>query len=552
MKDTLRGRTWAGAAAGLVSLLPVAGCQTTTPSHELRPLPPLTAARSGESAFQDEGAASTSASPTPPSKESSTRREGGEIVQVSATSPAGANGSAPAQLPAPQKISVAAGSPAMMVGDATENAQAAPLALTLPTAVAQALLANPDLVALRGQENVSQAAVGTARVYPWNPFVQAQAFPNGHPHVPSPEPGGSSGLSNYYVWMMQRFEIPQKRRLRTQGALATLTQTQWNIYQGELLNTAQTLRLYFAALYQRELHELAVETAKLNQQLQAVVEQRYRANLARAADVTTATIAARQAVRQADLAQATYMAAVLALRQQLNVPVTTPLVLGDRLTQFRWLHFQAGAGADPGPCPRGDPLAELIEGRPDVMAARAGVQLTEANYRLARANMVQDISGGPIFETADDGTRYWGLRLQMDLPFANTGAPLARQRRAEFAQQQLTYDQLKVRAVREAQTTIDRYERALGLTEKATANLPALSGGMPPELKAISEQFQAGQADILAVLTTQNNLIQERRVYLDLLNELAQSAAAVVQATALPPDHLVNLSVGDSPHRDAP
>ena len=62
---------------------------------------------------------------------------------------------------------------------------------------------------------------------------------------------------------------------------------------------------------------------------------------------------------------------------------------------------------------------------------------------------------------------------------------------------------------------------------------------MPSELKEMTSLFEAGQADIIAVLTTQNNLLQERRIYLDLLNQLAQSAATLIQATGLPPNRVI-------------
>jgi outer membrane protein, heavy metal efflux system len=423
------------------------------------------------------------------------------------------------------------------------------LSLTLQQALAAGLLSNPDLVAMRGQENVSRAVVGVAETYIWNPFIQAQYFPNGRPLISAP-PGFGAGQSNYYVWAMQRFELAHQGRFRTQSALAALSQVQWNVYQAELLNIAQSMRLYFAALYQKELRDLAVETARLNEHLFEVVTRRFRANLAKPADVTTAKIAARQARRQSDLAEANYQAALLALRQQLNIPVKTTLTLQDHLADFRWLRVQESPESVPAGGDARDLAAELVEGRPDVMAASAGVRIAEANYKLSRAALVPDIQAGPIYETADDGTKYLGLRLQMDVPIFNTGGPLARQRRAELGQQKLTYDQLKVRAALEAQVGIDRYERARTLAEKAAAANSPFYGGNAPELKEMIAQFQAGQVDILAVLTTQSNLLQERKVYLDLLNELAQAAANVVQATALPPHHLVHMPVLSSAPRD--
>jgi outer membrane protein, heavy metal efflux system len=408
------------------------------------------------------------------------------------------------------------------------------LSLTFSKALATGLLQNPDLVTMRGQEDVGRAVVGVARTPIWNPFVQAQFFPNGHPFIPGPAGTTTTGNSNYYVWVMQRFQMAHQRRFRTRSALAALTQIQWNIYQAELLNMAQSMRLYFTVLYQKELYDLAADNAELNKRLHQIVERRYRANLAKVAELSAARIASRQAQRQQDLAEATFRAALLALRQQLNLPVTAPLTLSERLTDYHWL--PAGGTLDQPLSTGADLAAELVEGRPDVMAARAGVQVAQANYKLARASQVPDLQAGPIYETASDLTSYLGFRLQMDIPVWNNGGPLARQRRAEMNQQTLTYEQLKVRAALEAQTAIDRYERARGLAAKGTAVAPAA------ELKEILDQFQAGQADILAVLNTQTNLLLERRVILDVLNELAQSAANVVQAAAIPPERLVGLA----------
>lgn len=419
---------------------------------------------------------------------------------------------------------------------------------TLSQALNQALVANPDLIALRGQINVNQAMVGVAKTYPWNPFVQGQFMPQGRPFVANAPgmPASGAGYTNYYIWVMQRFELAHQRRFRTQGAMAAMDQVRWNIFQNELLNVAQTSRLYFAALYQKEVWELTEETAVLNERLADIAERRFKANLAKAGDVMTAKVAARQTRRQAELAVAVYQASLLAVRQQMNLAADAPLAFAEKLGDFQWLHVYPGGGA-------GQPAnaatnaassltqlaAELVEGRPDVLAAQAGVRVSTANFKLAKAAMIPDLQAGPIYETADDTTRYLGVRVQFNLPIFDTGAPLARQRRAELSQQELTYAQLKIRAGLEAQMAIDQYERVLQLAAKAR---PVRVDPASPELKEITRLFEAGQADILAVLTTQSNLLQEQRIYLDLLNQLTQTAANVIQATGLPPDHVLLIS----------
>lgn len=526
--------------AGLIAILVLSGCQhpevedlqqPTTLSH----LPVLVSPRRTSAGESATGAAYSGGTEQIPEGTEPSRQ--GEVILVSAQGePEKKQPQEPEVLPRPDKVGGADSGPSV------SPSEAAGLPLNLPLALETGLTQNPDLVTLRGQVRVNEAMVGVAKTPIWNPFVQAQLFPRGHPFVPA-EPGvpaSAAGRGNYYIWAMQRFELAHQRKFRTDSALAALNQVQWNVFQGELLNVAQTVRLYFSALYQKELFDLAAANAELNDRLLRVLERRQRANLAKQSDVTTARIAARQSLRQAELAETSYQAALLALRQQLNIPVDTPLHLTERLTDIKW-HTVHGQDED-----RACLVAELVEGRPDVMAARVGIQVAEANWRLARAAMIPDLSAGPIYETSDAGVQFLGLRLQMDIPVWNTGAPLAHQRREQMNQQALTYEQLKIKAGLEAQAAINQYNRVLALAAKTAPP----SGATPPELQEITRLFEAGQADILAVVAMQSNLLQERRIYLDELNQLAQSAAAVIQATGLPPGRLISACANELPQQN--
>jgi outer membrane protein TolC len=415
---------------------------------------------------------------------------------------------------------------------------AAPCAMSLPDALATGLAQNPDLVTLRGTANVSAAAVDTAGVYPWNPFVQAQYFPQGHPFSSASSPGGQAGGSNYYVWLMQRFELGHQRRYREESASAALGQVKWNIRQAELLNLAQSERLFFGALYQRQLRDLASDTETLATRLVEIVEHRFQAGLATNLELVNARVAARQSRRQNHLAEAAYQAARLALVQQLGLSPETPLDLTGDLTRFEWLPIGdafCSVAHSTAPDPR-MLAAEMAEARPDVMAARFGASIATANASLARAARIQDIQAGPIYETADDGTRYLGLRLQREFGVFNNGTALRDQRDTEVQQQLLAHQQLKRRATNEAAAAIDRYERARRYAAEAASEDAQSPRG---ELAQVVAQFEAGKADIINVLAIQNNLLMDLRAYLDLLNEVAQSAALVTQTTGLPPERLM-------------
>ncbi len=415
--------------------------------------------------------------------------------------------------------------------------QSAEAAYSLQSAIATSLMQNPDLVAARGQEQVSSAAVGVAETYIWNPFVQSQIRPG----------DGRGGESNYYIWLMQRFELAHQQSYREQSASSFLNQTRWTIHQTELSNIATTTQFYLTALYQRELLDLTNQTRDLNKDLLGVVDRRYNAGVGSAPQVTTAKVALRQSRNQAQLASTNFQTALLALRRQLNLSPSEPLVLTDRLPSFSWNPAREFSSSGTQSAYSNETAMrlmaeELAEGRPDVLAALAGVSVARANARLAKGAQTPDVQIGPILDKNANGSYDVGARIQRDLFVWNNGRPLTRQRNVEWQQQNRVYTQLKIRASREAETAINRYERARLLAEDTQVDLSPFDQAMPQDLKDIKSQFEAGQADILMVYATQNSLLQERRIYLDSLNELALSAATVIQSTALPVERIVTVT----------
>ena len=404
--------------------------------------------------------------------------------------------------------------------------------MSLDDAVNTALARNPDLVTLRENEGVSDAALGVAQTYPFNPFVQTQYFPTAF------NKDGSRGPGSGYVWLMQTVELAHQQRHREEAAEANLNTVRWNIKQAELLNMAQTERLYFTALFQRDVHDLTKAAADLNDELLATLERLFQAGQVPVANVTMARVTARSSRRQADLAEANYQTALLALRQQLVLPPDTPFELGGDLAKWEW-HPAANVVSLPGnPLQMTIPVdvaAQLVADRPDVQAARSDVQTAHANANLANANRVQNVAVGPIYDRDDFGTQFIGFRTQMNIPVFDNGKPLTRQRCAEHRQRSVSCQQLETRAALEAQLAIDRYERARRIVEHSQRDN---SKTWAEEIRAMDEQFKAGQADILAVFATRTSLIQDHRAYLDALNELAQAAANVTAATGMPSNAL--------------
>ena len=411
------------------------------------------------------------------------------------------------------------------------------LQLNFTSALELGLSQNPDIVALRQNEGVARGIMGVLQTYPFNPYVQVQATPLQHRDDPGP------AATYHYVLLIQNFQIAHQQRYRDQMGVAQLTSMRWNIRQAELLNLAQTERLYFAALYLRGIRDLTRDNARLNTELLRVLERRLAAGDVTGADVAIVRLDNQSTQNLARLAEQIYLTALLDLRRQLNIPAPLPFELVGDLTWYEWLpatpeRLAEAMGAS-GVClggERRDPLSQIISARPDVMAAQADLATARANARLANASRVPDLQLGPYYQRTESGTQFYGFRGQTDLMVVNTGMPLLRQRQAEVRQRATVWEQLQVRASLEADAAVARYEQARKLLET--------SGGLgdnrlPIELERLEKQFRAGEVDILQLFTARTSLIQNRRAQLDSLNEVAQAAAQVTAMTGVPPELLV-------------
>ncbi len=412
--------------------------------------------------------------------------------------------------------------------------------VSLEQSISLALSQNPELVTLRQTERVSSAALGVAQTYPFNPYVQVQVTPYQDAR------GGNPGTTHHYVLLMQTIQLAHQQQFREQGASFTLNSTRWNIHQAELLALAQTERLYFNALYQRGMMELVEASDRNNQQLLSILEKQLEAGQATAADVAIVRVDAASTRQQLRLASANYQSALRDLARQLGVsPHQIQGIHGD-LRKIEWT--LPGVAADSQRTSDSDFETAAFEARssilswaasrPDVMAARSDIDVARANLCLASASKTPDLQIGPYYQTTADSTHFVGLRGQIDLPFINNGMPLERQRTVEHQQRFTAWQQAQRRAELDAEAALDRYETAL---LAAASDTTSTSTDLPAELEGLETQFQAGEVDVVRVVQARTSLIQNQRARLDLLNEVAQSAATLTAAAGLPVDQLLHV-----------
>ena len=217
---------------------------------------------------------------------------------------------------------IPAGNPPL--GDAPSAAGSGPgLQIGLVDAIETGLRQNPDLITLRRNEGVSIGMFGVAATYPFNPYVQAQV-------TPLQTNNGNGSTVYHYVLVMQQIQIAHQQHYREEVAGAALQSVRWTIVQAEIVNISTTERLFFTALYQRGLRDLAQATAAMNDELLRVSQKQFEAGQISAANLTIVQLDNRATRKQLRLMEANYQTALLDLRRQLNIPLETPIdVTGD-------------------------------------------------------------------------------------------------------------------------------------------------------------------------------------------------------------------------------
>ncbi|TWU22724.1 TolC family protein [Bythopirellula polymerisocia] len=424
--------------------------------------------------------------------------------------------------------------------------------LSLEGAIQLALERNPNLTTVRASEPVAHAAFHVAETYPWNPQFQTQVLPY------SRDRNGNDGAVSQQHVIVQTFELGGQQHYRERAAAANWRQVSGTVRQAELTTAAQTITLFFGALFQHELRDMNQALAEMNEQLVGVMQRRQKAGQANNADVELARLQSQTTRRQQRLTEASYQTAYVNLLSQLNLSVSIEFALSNEWLQCRWrpideiilaspaittatpLNQASEMKSDVG-CMLTQPenetiLRQIIGDRPDVSAARAGVAMARENLRLAKAMKRPNLQIGPMWQRDETATQYWGVQAQMDIPVVNTGSTLVSQRYAEWRQQQVTAQQLENRAVLEARAAITRYERSRVLVEQSREeSVRTLSESLQP----FEDQFKAGQINLLQVFAARTAIVQSRQSYLDLLNELALAVADVTQSTGLPPQLLM-------------
>lgn len=391
-----------------------------------------------------------------------------------------------------------------------------PVLAGLETQVAQH---NQSLAAQLAAYEQAQAAVAQAQAA-YYPAVTAGASANRARTAGNGAVGNSLSASlgaswEPDLWGKVRLQV-QAGQATAAASAATLANTQLSL-QSTLATSYLQLRTVDAQIV------LAQNTVAAYQRALQITDNRYKAGVGTAADVASA----RTQLLQAQTSLTDLGVTRVQLQNAIAVLVGKPpaefsLPASDTLPEVPAI-------------PAGIP-AQLLQRRPDLAAAQAQVQAANAQIGVAQTawfpNLTLSAQGGSqaarIAELFSAPSLFWSIGPQLAATLFDGGL-----RRAQVQSSQAAYRQTVANYRQSVLTALQQVEDNLAaqriLAQEAQQQAEVVQAA-EVSLRLAENQYKAGTAPYLNVITAQTTATSARNAQLTLLNRRYAASVALIQA----------------------
>lgn len=392
-----------------------------------------------------------------------------------------------------------------------------------------ALARNAELQAARRRTAEAQGLLRQAGLRP-RPSVDFE--------LGAGRPVGSRGEHDLSVGYSHVFELGGKRDRRLDVAGHGIRLAELEIADRERLLRAEVKTYYADALAARRNLETATELAALTDKSRDVVATRVRVGDASALDEGLLRVEAARLRSDRFTFESQAQRAMMELRVRAGLDAATAVELEDAAPPPTALTLSLD-----------EAIAQGLERRPDLSAARLEETVREAELRLARADAVPDLvgtvrysQGTSVFDRLafrPDGTltgfsdrdRMLTGGVSIALPFRNKnqGNIQAAQARVDAARLRREFQEQLVRAdIRAAYVRHDSARRTVELfqaeaTEQSRRNL-----------ELVRASYDLGETRLLDFIAEQRRLIDVQQAYAQVLREYAVALAELERATGAP------------------
>lgn len=385
--------------------------------------------------------------------------------------------------------------------------------VSLQELVREAEQNNPDIaVAQRGYE----ASTHVAR--------QASALPDTqlsvqHLSVGSPRPfAGYTNSEFAYIGLgaSQEIPFPGKRGLRGEVANreADARRTQIESVRREII--AKLKATYFRLAYLQQTLSVLERNDKLLQDVQQIVESRYRVGQGNQQEVLKAQLQRTKILQEITMHHQQVGQLEALLKQLLNRPQDSADIQTEPLA-LREIHYS-------GP----DLLNLARQQNPDIQSQQQMVRKTESQVELAHREFRPDFNVQYMYENTDRKFRdYYVATFGINLP--NRG-----RRRAELAEAEANRDQANKQLEAESQKRLAEVQDQYVFTQTSAEQLKIYQEGLIPQSEATFRSalaaYQANRQDFETLLSSFQDVLN---LQIDYQRELADHETALAQLEAL-------------------
>jgi len=384
--------------------------------------------------------------------------------------------------------------------------------LTLEQAITVALEKNPDLQALRLEEESAKGQDEKARL----PLINNPEIEGNVSKKDRPSEEGGGQFTNYGFKLSQEFEIAGQRGARMAVAEKELARVRSEIKDKERVLISDVKDAFARSLALKKKSILAREIVRLNDELLGYTKIKYEAGEVSGLDVNLSEVELSKAKKELLLAERAYREELLALQGLLGrSPDMSLAVVGD-------LPSEAPALPD-----REAVKTLALSRRPDSEAAAFTMEKTQAALALVKKEAVPNITLSGFYDR-DEDRDVVGLGISIPLPFFD-------RKQAEKKEAFAKVEGAKIKAAGLQQAIEIEVDQAYGNLMSAIEELSLFRDEIlikaAENLKLLNLAFREGKIGFFEVRLAQRDTIEAQLAYIEAQTRTQLALNAIEKTT---------------------
>lgn len=383
-------------------------------------------------------------------------------------------------------------------------------ALTMEEAVATGLRSNPQMQAIRFEEDAAKGQMQKAKLPPFsNPVFEGGMSLKDR----SPEEEGGR-FRNSLISLSQSVEVGGQRGLRIDAATHNLVRARLEIRDYERTLTAEIRNLFAQVLFLRDKETLAKEFIQLQEELSRLVSAKYEAGDVAALEVNLSQVELARARRERIAVSRAYKNALLSLKTFIG------LASDEEVTP------EGDLAAGLPPLPDRETLLERLSARSDIKAAEAETRRSAAALTLTKREYIPNVTWR-LFQGRDEQRDERGGTLSVEIPLFD-------RKQAERTEARAKASQARIREAGVARTARKEIEEFYAAAASSLSELDlfkqAILGRTTENLDLLQFAFREGKISFYDVRIAQRETIETRNSYLDALLSVQRAHNALERA----------------------